>query len=99
MAALLRQAAAHGIKIEYVAHLLKAFASSPPGVPPLVEPLTERELQVLRLVAAGLTNPQIAAELVVVVATVKAHIHSIYRKLDVTNRVQAVARARELALL
>ena len=53
----------------------------------------------LRLVAAGLTNQQIADELVVVVATVKAHINRIYRKLDVTNRVQAVTRARELNLL
>jgi LuxR family maltose regulon positive regulatory protein len=103
MAALLRQAAARGVAVEYVAKLLGALAPSPssppPRVPPLIEPLSERELQVLRLVAAGLTNQQIADELVVVVATVKAHINRIYRKLDVTNRVQAVARARELNLL
>jgi len=103
MAALLRQAAARGVAVEYVAKLLGALSPSPlsplPGVPLPIEPLSERELQVLRLVAAGLTNQQIADELVVVVATVKAHINRIYRKLDVTNRVQAVARARELNLL
>ncbi len=51
------------------------------------------------LIAAGLTNQKIADELVVVLGTVKAHINSIYRKLDVSNRVQAVARAKELKLL
>ncbi len=98
MAVQLRQAAARGVAVEYVAKLLSAL-SPPPGVPRLIEPLSEREHQVLRLVAAGLTNQQIADELVVVVATVKAHINRIYRKLDVTNRVQAIARARELHLL
>jgi LuxR family maltose regulon positive regulatory protein len=103
MAALLRQAAARGVAVEYIAKLLRALSPSPlsppPGVSLLIEPLSERELQVLRLVAAGLTNQQIADELVVVVATIKAHINRIYRKLDVTNRVQAVTRARELNLL
>ena len=65
----------------------------------LVEPLTERELEVVQLLAQGLTNRQIAAELSVVVGTVKAHTNRIYGKLDVGNRVQAVTRARELGLL
>jgi LuxR family maltose regulon positive regulatory protein len=54
---------------------------------------------VLRLVAAGLSNPEIAHELVVAVSTVKSHINHIYGKLDVKNRIQAIARARTLGLL
>jgi ATP/maltotriose-dependent transcriptional regulator MalT len=70
-----------------------------PGASPLVEPLTERELEVLRLIAAGLTNREIAERLSVVVGTVKAHNNSIYGKLGVTHRVQALTRAREVGLL
>lgn len=66
---------------------------------PLVEPLTSRELQILQLIAAGLSNPEIAAALILTVGTVKAHTHHIYGKLNATNRVQAVARSRELGLL
>jgi LuxR family maltose regulon positive regulatory protein len=65
----------------------------------LVEPLSRRELQVLRLVAVGLTNREIAHELTIAVTTVKTHLKNIYAKLDVRNRTQAVARARELNLL
>jgi LuxR family maltose regulon positive regulatory protein len=87
----------------YVGRLLAAFGqpSRPisPGVHRSVEPLSERELEVLKLVAAGLKNQEIAEELYVVVGTVKAHIHSIYRKLGVHGRVHAVSRARELNLL
>ncbi len=66
---------------------------------PLVEPLSERELQVLRLMAEGLTNQQIAARLIVALGTVKAHVHNISGKLGAQNRAHAVARARELGLL
>lgn len=65
----------------------------------LVEPLTARELEVLHIMALGKTNQQIAKQLVVARGTVKAHTASIYRKLDVTNRTEAVARARELGML
>jgi LuxR family maltose regulon positive regulatory protein len=71
---------------------------SPPGQP-LVEPLSERELQVLRLVAAGLSNREIAERLIISVGTVKTHAHNIYGKLNVRGRTQAVARARELDLI
>lgn len=65
----------------------------------LLEPLTERELEVLALLAAGFTNQQIAERLFIARGTVKAHAASIYSKLDVHNRTRAVARARELGLL
>ncbi len=77
--------------------------SAPPPVPQqeqvLIEPLSEREQEVLALVAQGLKNTEIAQELYVTLSTVKAHCNNIYRKLDVNNRVQAVARAQELRLL
>jgi LuxR family maltose regulon positive regulatory protein len=65
----------------------------------LVEPLTARELEVLRLVAAGRSNRQIAAELFVTLATVKSHVHTASGKLGAANRVEAVAAGRELGLL
>ncbi len=69
-----------------------------PGEPPL-EPLTEREIEVLRLVAAGLPNRAIADHMVVSAGTVKVHLHNIHNKLNVHNRTEAVARAQELHLL
>jgi LuxR family maltose regulon positive regulatory protein len=74
-----------------------------PGAPPrtgaLIEPLSERELEVLHLIALGSTNKEIAEQLFVAVGTVKAHTSSIYGKLDVANRTEAVARARQLGIL
>lgn len=103
IADLLRRAGSRGIAPQYVAKLLAEFAKGGTGRlashQPLIEPLTDRELQVLRLVADGLSNQAIAAQLVVAVGTVKAHTASLYRKLDVASRTQAVARARDLGLL
>jgi len=65
----------------------------------LVEPLSQRELEVLHLMALGRTNQEIARQLIVSPGTVKAHTASIYRKLDVANRTEAVARARQLGIL
>lgn len=65
----------------------------------LIEPLSQRELEVLHLIAMGGTNKEIARQLVVSPGTVKAHTASIYRKLDVANRTEAVARARQLDIL
>lgn len=64
-----------------------------------VEPLSERELEVLRLIDSGLTNQEIARKLTVQVSTVKKHINRLFAKLAATHRAQAVARARELSLL
>jgi LuxR family maltose regulon positive regulatory protein len=74
-------------------------AEKPPPAGDLIEPLTERELEVLHLVALGMTNREIAQQLVVAPGTVKAHTSSIYRKLDVANRTEAAARARQLGIL
>jgi LuxR family maltose regulon positive regulatory protein len=65
----------------------------------LIEPLSARELEVLSLLALGKTNQEIAQQLIVAAGTVKAHTASIYRKLDASNRTEAVARARQLGLL
>jgi LuxR family maltose regulon positive regulatory protein len=65
----------------------------------LIDPLSVRELEVLRLVAVGRSNREIARELIVTVGTVKKHVNNIFGKLEVQSRTQAVARARELGLL
>jgi LuxR family maltose regulon positive regulatory protein len=70
-----------------------------PGSSPLVEPLSGREIEVLRLIAAGLSNREIADELFLAIGTVKKHINNIFGKLNVRKRTQAVARARELGML
>ena len=69
-------------------------AAKPPS-----EDLSERELEVLTLLASGRTNSEIAGDLFVAVGTVKSHVNSIYNKLEVRNRAEAVARARDLNLL
>jgi LuxR family maltose regulon positive regulatory protein len=65
----------------------------------LVEPLSQRELEVLHLIALGRSNQEIARQLIVSLGTVKAHTASIYRKLDVANRTEAAARAKQLGIL
>jgi len=107
MVELLRQAATRGISVGYVSNLLAASVGEPedrrgvwgPVHPALVEPLTERELEVLRLLPSSLSSTEIAAHLVISVHTARTHIKSIYGKLDVHSRLEAVQRARELGLL
>ena len=65
----------------------------------LLEPLSARELEVLHLIAGGASNEEIAARLFIAVSTVKRHASNIFGKLNVSNRTQAVARARETGLL
>lgn len=65
----------------------------------LIEPLSERELEVLQLVAEGLSNREIAERLFLALPTVKGHNRNIYSKLQVTRRTEAVARARQLGLV
>lgn len=79
--------------------LSPATPSAPRPAQPLLDPLTEREWEVLRLIAAGLSNRAIAMQLVLAVSTVKSYVNTIYSKLQVESRTQAVARARALHLL
>jgi len=93
---------------EYAKHILSQFQiepglaltaqelATPGGI--LIEPLSTREIEVLSLIALGKTNKEIADQLIISPGTVKAHTSSIYRKLDVTNRTEAVAHARDLGL-
>jgi LuxR family maltose regulon positive regulatory protein len=74
-----------------------AIAAEP--VAPAGEPLRPRELEVLRLIATGLSNQEIASQLVLGRGTVKTHVNNLFRKLDVTSRTQAIARARQLGWL
>lgn len=102
MAALLEGAAKHQIAPGYVRPLLAALGK--PGDSTrvqqvLVEPLTERELEVLRLLGTELAGPDIARELVVSLSTIRSHTKSIYAKLGVNNRRAAVRRGEELDLL
>jgi LuxR family transcriptional regulator, maltose regulon positive regulatory protein len=103
MAELLQYAAANDIHLPAVNHLLTLFDSvaekKPASVQPLIEPLSGRELEVLHHLATGMSNQAIADQLFVSLAAVKWHARNIYGKLDVNNRTQAVARARELRLL
>ena len=107
MRALLRLAHARGITPNYVATLLLTFEEQSPSDHPLktddpmslVELLTVREYEVLRLLEAGASNRTIAQRLVVSLGTVKKHVSNIYGKLGVQSRTQAVARARVLHLL
>jgi LuxR family maltose regulon positive regulatory protein len=110
MGALLREMAAKQRDSSYVARVLAAFrddsvpqrtADRPPSPAgqPLVEPLGQREIEVLQHVASGRSNKEIADEMVVAVSTVKWYLRNIYDKLQVHRRTQAVARARELNLL
>jgi DNA-binding NarL/FixJ family response regulator len=69
------------------------------GRPPLAEPLTRREVEVLGLMAQGRTNPQIARELVIARPTAKTHVERVIRKLGVSDRTQAVVRAIDLGLV
>jgi LuxR family maltose regulon positive regulatory protein len=103
-----QQHAARRIDPGYLAALLRACSQVDTGPPPrrsaaaqagLAEPLTDRELEVLRLIAAGQSNQRIARELVVALDTVKKHVTHVLGKLGATNRTEAAARARQFGLI
>lgn len=103
MEALLKRVKVEDEKVKEYAHkLLTAFngtESHPPISQPLIDPLSERELEVLALIAQGLTNQEIGRRLYLSLNTVKVHTRNIYSKLGVNNRTQAVAQSRELGIL
>jgi len=103
-----QRAPARDIDSDYLAGLLRACGqagAAPPSrraaaaLPGMAEPLTEREVEVLRLLAAGRSNQRIAYELVVALDTVKKHVTHVLGKLGAANRTEAVARARQLGLI
>jgi LuxR family maltose regulon positive regulatory protein len=102
MALLLETAAKHGITPTYVRQLLNAFGEAEDRLPVnqgLLDPLSERELDVLRLLATDLSGPEIARQLSVSLSTLRTHTQNIYSKLGVNSRRTAVRRAEELGLL
>jgi LuxR family maltose regulon positive regulatory protein len=113
LARLLYQAAARGIKVDYVGRLLASYEDAmrgagrpaqppPPGLSEaerMIEPLSDRELEIVQLIAEGLTNREIAARLFLSLNTVKVHNRNIYGKLNVHSRTQALARSRRLGIL
>jgi LuxR family maltose regulon positive regulatory protein len=109
MARLLYDALACGIAPDYVRRLLAAFPLDEPeqatatkskvDQSELIEPLSDREIEVLQLIAEGLTNPEISLRLCVSLNTVKTHTRNIYAKLGVHTRTQAVARGRALGII
>jgi LuxR family maltose regulon positive regulatory protein len=105
MAKLLYDSVERGIHREYVGHVLSRFPATrdirhpPKDSEGLIEPLSHRELDVLRLIAGGASNKEVARQLFISLPTVKWHASNIYGKLGVQNRTQAVAKARVLGLL
>ncbi|HYX51355.1 MAG TPA: LuxR C-terminal-related transcriptional regulator, partial [Ktedonobacteraceae bacterium] len=109
MAHLLSQTEVRGVLPDYTGNLLAAYtaeaqkretpSSMPQSAQPLIEPLSTRELEVLHLMAAGLSNQEMCERLFLALDTVKGHNRKIFDKLQVQRRTEAVARARELGLL
>jgi LuxR family transcriptional regulator, maltose regulon positive regulatory protein len=108
MAHLLSESSAQGMMPDYIGKLLAAFEaeqqkredkSDRSPAQPLIEPLSQRELEILQLIAQGLSNREISERLFLALSTVKGHNRIIYGKLQVQRRTEAVARARELGLL
>ena len=113
MASLLKNLQNRGVRVYYITKLLAAFhlpeeapkpgkSSSAPArsaVTDLVEPLSERELDVLRYLNSHLGVPEIAGEMMIAPTTLRTHIHNIYQKLDVHGRLEALQKARDLGLI
>ena len=109
MARLLYEALSRRIAPDYVRRLLASFPDTEPiksisasmqaSQYEMIEPLSDREIEVLQLIAEGLTNPEIATRLYLSLNTVKVHTRNVYGKLGVNNRTQAVSKGRVLGIL
>jgi len=113
MAELLSEAASHGMMSDYIGKVLAMFDSDAteeqrddkvnpriaPAAQPLIEPLSRREINILQLIAEGLSNQEISERIFLALSTVKGHNRNIFGKLSVQSRTEAIARARELGLL
>ena len=110
LANLLNQNQLGDIKAEYIRRILAAFPDEKvsdvlpasqilPGMKSMIDPLSNRELEILRLIGEGYTNQEIAEQLVITLHTVKKHSSNIYAKMGVSSRTQAVARGRQLKYL
>lgn len=108
MAQLLTEAITRGVTPDYTGKLLAAFGGEErkrqdllylPAAQSLAGPLSQRELEVLHLIAQGLSNREISGRLFLALDTVKGHNRKIFGKLDIQRRTEALARARELGLL
>ena len=104
MAHLLSEAAARRMMPDYVSKLRAVFEVEGQNhedkpVQPLIEPLSHRELEILQLIAQGLSNHEISERLFLALSTVKGHNQKIFGKLQVKRRTEAIARAREFGLL
>jgi LuxR family transcriptional regulator, maltose regulon positive regulatory protein len=96
---LLKEASHRGICRDYIERIMKTIGSSLNSGAERQEILSERELEILRLMVSGASNQEMADQLFVTIGTIKSHINHILGKLDARNRLEAVARARELGLL
>ena len=100
---LLQESARRGVHPEHIGQILNAFGEGRKkgamSIQSLIKPLSERELEVLRLVTAGLSNREIAAKLVISLGTAKTHIHNLCGKLGVRNRTEAAMMAKEIGLV
>ena len=100
---LLQESARRGVHPEHIGQILRAFGDenkkNVASSQPLVEPLSVRELEVLRLVTAGLSNREIAEQLVISLGTAKTHIHNLCGKLGVRNRTEAAMMAKDVGLV
>jgi LuxR family maltose regulon positive regulatory protein len=101
LAELIQETAARGVKSKFVATLIDAVTGDQEKstlADSMIEPLSEREIEVLRLLATDLTGPEIAEHLYISVSTFRTHVKNIYTKLDVHSRFEAITRGKDLQL-
>jgi LuxR family maltose regulon positive regulatory protein len=99
LAPLLRLLARKDVENQFIGRVQAAFLPTGMTTQPLIDPLSKREMQILKLVAQGHSNPEIAQQLIIATGTVAKHTNNIFTKLAVRNRTEATLRARRLGLI